>query len=175
MSKPWFRNFFPQAAPLNPETVQMRADGGDANAQFSLGLGCATNCSTQNYATAAQWYLKAAGQNHALAQFNLGIMHANGHGMPQDNVEALIWFTKAAQQGDAGAQHQLGMENHRASLHQPADGAKESRIEAYKWYRLAAAQDYRGSMGASEQLALRMAREDIADGDSRAAAFQGSK
>jgi hypothetical protein len=61
----------------------MRRQRGDAEAQFSLALSYANGeGAAQDYPLAEHWYLKAAGQNHALAHFNLGIMHANGQGMP---------------------------------------------------------------------------------------------
>ena len=53
------------------ETTTSRAEGGDAQAQFSLGLQFANDGKAQDYTQAAQWYLKAASQDHALAQFNL--------------------------------------------------------------------------------------------------------
>ena len=33
------------------------------------------------------------------AQYNRGVMHATGHGQPQDDNEALKWFRKAAEGG----------------------------------------------------------------------------
>jgi TPR repeat protein len=37
----------------------------------------------QNYAEALRWYLKAAGQGHARAQFNVGVMYENGKERPK--------------------------------------------------------------------------------------------
>ena len=34
----------------------------------------------QDYAQAVEWYRKAAGQGNAAAQYNLGLMYANGYG-----------------------------------------------------------------------------------------------
>jgi TPR repeat protein len=92
----------------------------------------------------------AANQNHALAQFNLGLMFASGQGVAQDEAKALMWMQKAAQQGDAGAQHHLGMRHRRASFEGPPKDKLESNLEAYKWFRLAAAQGYRASAGARD-------------------------
>ena len=36
---------------------------------------------TQNYAKAFEWYSKAAAQEYAIAQTNLGVMYANGRGV----------------------------------------------------------------------------------------------
>ncbi|MSR43556.1 MAG: hypothetical protein EXS19_05920, partial [Pedosphaera sp.] len=35
----------------------------------------------------------------ASAQYNLGVMYANGLGVPKDEVEAVKWYRKAADQG----------------------------------------------------------------------------
>jgi TPR repeat protein len=78
---------------------------------------------------------------------------------------------KAADLGDAGAQFNLGMRHHRASLDDLPAAASESRIQAYKWLQLAAAQGYRGSEGAWAFVALGMTREDVVDGGRRVAAF----
>ena len=43
------------------------------------------------------------------AQISLGIMYANGQGVPQDYAEAVKWFRLAADQGDATAQFNLGI------------------------------------------------------------------
>ena len=56
-----------------------------------------------------------------------------------------------------------------------AQDAPEARIEAYKWYRLAAAQGYQGSAAASTALIYSMTREDVAIGDRRATAFMATE
>ena len=71
---------------------------------------------------------------------------------------------RAADLGDAGAQYHIGMKHHRASLDGLPEAAPESRIQAYKWLQLAAAQGYRGSEAAWAFVALGMTREDVADG-----------
>ena len=37
-------------------------------------------------------YLMAAEQGSADAQYNLGVMYANGNGVPKDNTEAVKWY-----------------------------------------------------------------------------------
>lgn len=49
----------------------------------------------------------AAGQGDVHAQYNLGLMYANGTGVPQDYNEAAKWFRLAAEQGHASAQYNL--------------------------------------------------------------------
>ena len=62
----------------------------------------------KDYVEAVKWYRKAAEQNHAEAQYNLGICYAGGQGVEKDYVEAVKWFRKAAEQNDAEAQYSLG-------------------------------------------------------------------
>ena len=174
MDKLFFRRLFsrPQKPAVETtETTETRAGHGDAEAQFSLGLQFAREGATQDYAQAAHWYLKAADQSHSLAQFNLGIMYGVGQGVPRDEAKSLGWMRKAADLGDAGAQHHLGMKFHRASFDGLPEAAPESRIQAYKWLQLAAAQGYRGSEAAWAFVTLNMTREDVADGGRRIAAF----
>jgi TPR repeat protein len=174
MDTPFFRRMFRRTekpAAVATETTETRAGHGDADAQFSLGLRFAGEGAAQDYAQAAVWYLKAADQSHALAQFNLGIMYAAGQGVLRNEAISLGWMQKAADLGDAGAQHHIGMKLHRASLEGLAENASESRILAYKWLQLAAAQGYRASEAAWAFVALNMTREDVADGGRRIAAF----
>jgi len=47
----------------------------------------------------------------------------------------------------------------------------ESRIEAYKWFHLAAAQGYNGSLTECQRMTLTMTREEIDESHGRAAVF----
>ena len=58
----------------------------------------------QDYSKAREWYEKAAKQEHAGAQYNLGIMYKNGQGVEQSDSNAIRWYAKAAAQGDEDAQ-----------------------------------------------------------------------
>ena len=49
----------------------------------------------QDYTEALKWYLHAARQGDADAQYNLGVMYRNGKGVPQDNAAALKWYRRA--------------------------------------------------------------------------------
>jgi TPR repeat protein len=178
MEQPWYRQFFNHTGPANLEAMKAKAESGDADAQFSLGFKHA-NCdgAAQDYAQAAGWYHKAADQNHSLAQFNLAVMYAKGQGVPKDDAKARLWFQKAAVQGDPGAQFNLGLIEHRAigaGLQRDVD-ATESKIEAYKWYQLAAAQGYHGSAAACESINLGLTEAQVADGNRRAADFVAVK
>ena len=156
------------------KTTQAAADRGDADAQFSMGIYYA-NLHAHDYPQASHWFLQAAMQNHSLAQFNLGVMCALGQGIQKDDAKALQWFQKAADQGDSGAQFYLGNIHQRCSFGVSTASATESRIEAYKWFHIAAAQGYFGAQTAYETLTKSMSTIDVADGDRRASAFVASK
>jgi len=144
------------------QAVHDKAEQGDAQAQFTLGLSYSTGSGQpQDPKQAAKWYLRAAAQEHALAQFNLGLMLATGTGVPTDRVAAIRWIRRAAAAGDASAQFYLGNLCHRASFDQTAANQPALRIESYQWFRLAAAQGYKDSELHAERLVLNMSCEEV--------------
>jgi hypothetical protein len=56
----------------------------------------------KDYTEVARWYRKVAEQGYAPAQRTLGLMYADGQGVPLDHGEAHMWFNLAASsaQGD---------------------------------------------------------------------------
>jgi TPR repeat protein len=50
-----------------------------------------------------KWYRLAADQGDANGQYILGIMYADGKGVPQNYAEAMKWYRLAADQGVAEA------------------------------------------------------------------------
>jgi uncharacterized protein len=151
--------------------TQTDAAAGDAEAQFALAFSLAAGPAPQDYAQALEWYLKAADQNHRLAQFNLGQMYAYGQGMPKSDSMALMWIRRAADGGDAGAQFNMGDRFGRASVHGTEINAAESRIESYKWFKLAAIQEYRDALARADSATLRMTREEVTEGERRVNSF----
>ena len=176
MDKSWHRKMFSSSQKPVLAMAPPNADYENAEVQFIMGLKFASGKGAGlDYVQAVEWYRKAAEQNHFLAQFNLGMMYAHGQGVARDAVQSRMWLGKAAQQGDAGAQFHLGDNYHRASFRQVPEDASESRIEAYKWYRLAGAQGYQGSEMAHATLTINMTRADVAAGIQRVAAFKMGK
>jgi len=168
--KRWFGVATP--APVT-DTTETLAHRGSAEAQFSLGLRYASATGTaQDYAQAEHWYLQAAGQQHALAHFNLGVMYASGQGQPSDAAKSLLWIQKAADLGDASAQFRLGELSNRAVRIGATPVGGQARIDAYKWYRLAADQGYHGAEMACDAVNLNMTREEVMEGTRRVAAFK---
>jgi len=171
----WYRNALSRPLPRQV-TALAAAESGDVEAQFGLGLTFSGGHGTERKLDqAARWFRQAALQGHPLAQFNLGTMLTSGDGVPKDLAEGLTWTRKAAEGGVAPAQYSLGSKFHRSSVSRPGDDCAESRIEAYKWFYLAAAQGFQGSAAACERITLQMTREEVADGNQRVASFQARK
>jgi hypothetical protein len=87
-----------------------------------------------DYATALKKWRLLAEAGDATAQYNLGVMYAEGQGVPQDDEEAAKWFRLAAEQGHADAQRNLGV------MYILGQGVPQDFQEAAKWYRKAAEQ-----------------------------------
>lgn len=87
----------------------LAAEGGNATAQFNLGLMYSLGRGVaQDYAKSAHWYAQAAKQGDSDSQNNLGLMHYKGQGVVQDYAQALRWYKLAAEQGNVLAQNNLG-------------------------------------------------------------------
>ncbi len=57
-----------------------------------------------NYEIAFRLFLSLAERGNAYAQFHVGAMYTEGHGVPQDDARARNWYRKAANQGHLDAQ-----------------------------------------------------------------------
>ncbi len=75
----------------------------------------------------------------AVAQFNLGMMYADGTGVTQSEQEAVKWYQLAAEQGDADAQYKLGLE------YLVGEKVIQNYEEAFYWFDLGAKQGDSGS------------------------------
>ena len=166
------RESAPRGREAGLAAISAKADAGDVEAQLSLGLryGNAVG-DTADFGRAAHWFRKAADQHFARAQYLLGVMFAHGQGVTPDHAISEDWLRKAAEGGDAGGQHEFGMICYRASLDPIRADRQESRLEAYKWLHLAAAQGYRDSTAIWELVTMSMTRAEITEGNRRASAF----
>jgi len=106
-----------------------------------------------DYATALREWRPLAEQGHGEAQFKLGVMYLNGHGVTRNSAEAWKWWRKAADQGHAGAQNVSGL---------LLGGMNYG--EAAKWYRKAAEQgntDGQNMLGFSYKLGAGVPRDYV--------------
>ena len=116
--------------------------GLSANADFNEGLAAYAR---GDYATALRAWQTFAEQGNAKAQVNLGVMYAQGEGVPQDYKTAAQWFRRAAEQGHAKAQVKLGW------MYDEGQGVPQDYKAAAQWYRRAAEQgdaDAQSNLGA---------------------------
>lgn len=121
-----------------------KAKAGDPVAQTGLGVmyytgeAVSKNLSGQilenDPEMAAGWFFRAAEQGYADAQFNLGLLYANGEGVPQDMKQTAELFRKAAEQGHVDAQNNLG------ALYFTGEGVERDENKAIEWFEKAAAQ-----------------------------------
>src|SRR5205814_4996237 len=103
-------------------------------------------------AKAIKWYRKAAQQDDAVAQFNLGIIYAKG-GSP-NYAEAALWYHLAADHGLGGAEFNLGM------MYVEGQGVSLDYVQAHMWLNLVASQI--PALGKDQRNATLDARDRIA-------------
>jgi TPR repeat protein len=112
----------------------------------------------QDYAEAVKWYRKAADEDFAVAQGNLGTMYALGHGVPQDYAEAATWYRKAADEGFVMGQFSLG------TMYAEGHGVPQDCVLAYMWFNLAALQGtFKDAVKARDNVASKMTAPQIAE------------
>lgn len=103
-----------------------------ARLQYQLGRVLAKS---GNDKEALSHYLSAANKNYTIAQYNTGVLYADGSkNIQQNNIEAVKWFQMAASQGLNVAQTYLGF------MYFNGLGIQQNYFEAEKWYRKAAEQ-----------------------------------
>ena len=115
------------------EQLRIAAESGDMNAMCEYGKKLAEN---RKYDDALSWFLKAAEQEYAKAQFNLGVCYFNGYGVEMDEKQGFQWFLKAAEQGYAKAQNFVG------GCYGKGVGVERDYKEAFQWFLKAAEQGY---------------------------------
>jgi TPR repeat protein len=85
-----------------------------------------------DYPTAYKLLSQLAEKGKPRAMSALGIMHANGNGVPIDFIKARKWFRNAAEKGLQEAQILLGQ------IYEQGDGVPVDYQEAIYWYESAA-------------------------------------
>jgi hypothetical protein len=90
----------------------------------------------RNYAKAAENYLAAALQGHAIAQNNLASLYERGLGVPKNSGKAFELYLASAQQGNPIAQCNL------ASMYYTGSSVPRNFSEAARWFRAAAELGY---------------------------------
>jgi TPR repeat protein len=95
-------------------------------------------------------------------------MYANGQGVPQDYVEAVVWYRKATDQGHAGAQNNLGV------MYDDGQGVAKDAVSAHMWFNLSAARGTESAATNRDDVATKMTPAQIADAQQRASAWSAA-
>lgn len=89
-----------------------------------------------DYYTARRLWQPLAEQGDALAEYNIGYMHYNGHGGNKDYGEAVKWYTLSALHGNNIARYALGV------IYESGEIIDKDYKYAEAWYKLAADAGY---------------------------------
>jgi len=122
--------------------MQYRATGRNVTwvtGMMLLGAGCIwadTAAGTEafrnkNYSKAFREWKAAAESGQAEAQFDLGVLYAQGLGVERDLMEAMRWYRQAAEQGNAAAQFALGQ------MYSRGWGTPRDEVDALRWFQMA--------------------------------------
>ena len=85
-----------------------------------------------DYAGARDAWRPLADAGDPVAQFNLGILHDQGKGVPADAEAAFEWYQSAAEQEDAAAAFNIAL------MYEAGDGVEPDMARAIDWHRTAA-------------------------------------
>lgn len=132
---------------------QKAASRGFALAQYRLGTLYEKGLGVKKDLGAARiWYKRAANKGNRKAMHNLAVLNAEGgiNGNKPDFKKAAQWFRKAAELGLTDSQFNL------AILSERGLGVPQSRIDAYKWFALAARNGDKDATNRLETIANQM-------------------
>lgn len=87
----------------------------------------------QDYPAAMTYFKQAAARGNIAAEVNIGMLYANGLGVPQDYAQAMSWYQQAAAQGNPRAEWSIGV------LYARGLGVPQNAARALSWYLRAAA------------------------------------
>jgi uncharacterized protein len=122
-----------------------------------------------DYVGAAKEWRPLAEEGDAIAQFNLGLLYLDGHGVPQSPMEAANWFRRAAEQDYTQAQHNLG------AMYGSGQGVKRDYVQAYKWLNICAAKGNSGCVTQRDLIAKKLKPGQVAEAQRLATDFKPQK
>ena len=144
---------FAEAARL----YRLAADQGHDNAQYFLGYLYDKGLGVpQDFTLAIKWYTLAAEQENLIAQTRLSVMYTLADGVPADLTKALKWSRLAAKNGSSSAQTNLGLIYEYSNIDLIGKNAM-----AHMWYNVASANGSKEAAEWRDEIAVRMAPEDI--------------
>lgn len=116
----------------------------------------------RDYDAALKHLSQAAEDENAEAQFRLGGMYFNGHGVDQDRDEAARWFRKAAVHGNREAQYILGV------IYWDGRGVAKDHVSSYMWFNIASSNGDKGAAESGSRVAASLSSPDISEAERRA-------
>jgi TPR repeat protein len=122
-----------------------------------------------DYVGAAKEWRPLAEAGEATAQYNLGLLYLDGHGVPQSTMEAANWFRRAAEQDYTEAQHNLG------AMYGSGQGVKRDYVQAYKWLNICAAKGNNGCIAQRDLIAKKLKAGQVAEAQRLATDFKPQK
>ena len=111
----------------------------------------------KEYVKAEKLFRPLAKRGNAKAEAHLGLMYANGQGLPRNYEEAVKWFRMAAEQGNAQAQFQL------AGMYEEGKGVQQNYVVALMWVNVAMSNVQNGGAIFRDRLASKMTPEQIVE------------
>ena len=119
---------------LDIDQLRLKADQGDAHAQFNLGVRYAHGDGVpQDDKEAVRWTRLAADQGVADAQFNLGVRYATGDSVPQNYIQAHMWFNLAASNSTGDARNAAVRNRDRVAKEMTPEDKAEAQRLASEW------------------------------------------
>lgn len=112
----------------------------------------------QEYDIAYDLFYSLAGQDNALAQYEIGALYHRGAGVQPDVGRAARWYASAAELGHAGAQYRLG------NMYMMGEGVPQSDTEAIHWYEKAAQQGHKdagSNLASLKRISTAKTREEL--------------
>jgi hypothetical protein len=136
---------------------------GLAGADFAAGVAAYER---GDYATALREWRPLAESGEPAAQFNLGLLHYEGQGVPQNYAEAAKWFQESADRGYAKAQMNLG------NMYAIGRGVKRDYLWAHVWLNLCAADGNAKCAAQRDEVARRMKSSKVEEAQRIAARWK---
>lgn len=121
MQSRWVRDGFSGLGVILLSVLPLRADVAAGMRAFQ----------DKDYSTAFNEWKAAAEGGQAEAQFDLGVLYAQGLGVRRDLTQAEQWYRKAAEQGNAEAQFALGQ------MYARGWGVPRDTADAMRWFQMA--------------------------------------
>jgi hypothetical protein len=131
-------------------------DAGSPEDQYKMGMMYDLGTGVpQDSVKAVESFLKAAEQDHVLAQAKVGLAFYTGHGVSKDYAQAAKWTRLAAEQGDKDAQALLAL------CFFQGEGVAQDYVESYRWANLASVEGEKLYVQLRDTVAARMTATQI--------------